>query len=495
MRRELLILLIILIFSCGKGVTKENSIIIVKDFSVTPSHANLYGNIDVTINLPFNLSDNDIKAYIDNKPMYNIFVLDNLILGTVAGNDKAGKFDIILETNNKKYIFKNAFEYENNRYGFDKKVVTVGASYTIGFINMTIKEDDQKYDPFALMAKTAEIYFPQSYIKNDFFNGITISDFEQECSIDYVIKRLFAKLVISIKNVKDQNGKFFLNNLRVSPETKTYNFGVGAARIIDTVEGASVHNNPLIAILENLVYYPNIEFFDALRDPPIGSPFNAALSENPDIIMSVDLFADDIFYYYFAKLMKIPTTSGITETVDIERELETFAKRLKQKNIVAFVADLPDITIMPIFRIIKKKLFMSGISQNRVTQIESGIRELSNRYNEVFYKIVAKYPDVIIPVPFREKIDSFINNPPTINGYQYSLDFFGGIISLDFIHPTRTGYAMIANLFVDSLNSYYGINIQPVDVEDVAKHDSLSVEALQKTGIDFEQCRSNLSDY
>lgn len=49
--------------------------------------------------------------------------------------------------------------------------------------------------------------------------------------------------------------------------------------------------------------------------------------------------------------------------------------------------------------------------------------------------------------------------------------FLGGVFSLDGIHPTRTANALIANAFIDVLNTRFGEAIPPVDVAKVARRD------------------------
>jgi len=41
----------------------------------------------------------------------------------------------------------------------------------------------------------------------------------------------------------------------------------------------------------------------------------------------------------------------------------------------------------------------------------------------------------------------------TINGYTGNASFLGGFFALDGIHPTNTGYAQIANTFIDAMNA------------------------------------------
>ena len=61
----------------------------------------------------------------------------------------------------------------------------------------------------------------------------------------------------------------------------------------------------------------------------------------------------------------------------------------------------------------------------------------------------------------------------TINGYTGSTGFLGGVFSLDGIHPTDTGYAVIANTFIDTMNSSMGTKIPDVDLTPIAAADPL----------------------
>jgi lysophospholipase L1-like esterase len=58
-------------------------------------------------------------------------------------------------------------------------------------------------------------------------------------------------------------------------------------------------------------------------------------------------------------------------------------------------------------------------------------------------------------------------NPPKC----CSLVYRGGLSSLDGLHPSNTGYALIANVFIDQLNASYGLGIPDVNVGAVYAND------------------------
>ena len=60
-----------------------------------------------------------------------------------------------------------------------------------------------------------------------------------------------------------------------------------------------------------------------------------------------------------------------------------------------------------------------------------------------------------------------------VNGQRLTVDFLGGLFSLDGIHPTYTGHAILANEFIKTLNSRLGTDIPPLAVRQVAVSDPL----------------------
>jgi len=61
----------------------------------------------------------------------------------------------------------------------------------------------------------------------------------------------------------------------------------------------------------------------------------------------------------------------------------------------------------------------------------------------------------------------------TVNGCEGSFAFLGGLFGLDGIHPSNTGYGVLANAFISTINSGEGANIQPVNLAPIAATDPL----------------------
>ncbi len=60
-----------------------------------------------------------------------------------------------------------------------------------------------------------------------------------------------------------------------------------------------------------------------------------------------------------------------------------------------------------------------------------------------------------------------------VDGQRLTTEFLGGVFSLDGVHPSNTGYAIIANEFIRALNTSFAAGIPPVDVDQVKAADPL----------------------
>jgi hypothetical protein len=62
-------------------------------------------------------------------------------------------------------------------------------------------------------------------------------------------------------------------------------------------------------------------------------------------------------------------------------------------------------------------------------------------------------------------MDKLVSGGITANGYTVTSAYVtGGAFSLDGVHPSPRGYALIANKFIEAINMTYGSNLKGVDL-------------------------------
>ena len=92
-------------------------------------------------------------------------------------------------------------------------------------------------------------------------------------------------------------------------------------------------------------------------------------------------------------------------------------------------------------------------------------------YNDVIAAESAAHGALLIDA--HALVDRIYTNGYSVNGRQLTTDFLGGLFSLDGIHPTNTGYGIIANLFIDEMNKSLHTRIPAADISAIATDDPL----------------------
>jgi lysophospholipase L1-like esterase len=97
--------------------------------------------------------------------------------------------------------------------------------------------------------------------------------------------------------------------------------------------------------------------------------------------------------------------------------------------------------------------------------------------NRIIATAAAPYHAVVVDL--FHLVDELYVNGYTIGNRKLTADFLGGLFSLDGIHPTNTGYAIMANEFIKAINHAFDLNVKGANVQQIAEHDPL---VLNKPG-------------
>jgi hypothetical protein len=99
------------------------------------------------------------------------------------------------------------------------------------------------------------------------------------------------------------------------------------------------------------------------------------------------------------------------------------------------------------------------------------VRARVNCYNLIIAVTTALHGGILVDIN-RIVNQIYIKGYP-VNGHTLTTSFFGGLFSLDGIHPTNTGYGIIANEFIRTINARWGLRIPPADIDAIFATDPL----------------------
>ena len=92
-------------------------------------------------------------------------------------------------------------------------------------------------------------------------------------------------------------------------------------------------------------------------------------------------------------------------------------------------------------------------------------------YNSIIAKQAAKLGFPVVDV--NGLFARIARNGYNVGGRHLTTEFLGGIFSLDGIHPTNTGYAILANEWIKTMNQKLGTSLAEVPVAQIAQTDPL----------------------
>ncbi len=74
-------------------------------------------------------------------------------------------------------------------------------------------------------------------------------------------------------------------------------------------------------------------------------------------------------------------------------------------------------------------------------------------------------------VDLHTALDSWADKGVPVGNQKATTLYMGGLFGVDGLHPSNTGYALFANVFIDAMNAQMGTAIQDVDLEAIAAKD------------------------
>jgi GDSL-like Lipase/Acylhydrolase len=114
------------------------------------------------------------------------------------------------------------------------------------------------------------------------------------------------------------------------------------------------------------------------------------------------------------------------------------------------------------------------LDSGEIAAIQARVRE----YND-FIEAKAKEKHAAL-VDIHALFDRVKEHGLVVGGQRLTTAFLGGVFSLDGIHPTNTGYAVIANRFIEALNREFDADINPIAVVKVKNEDPLVLPGVDQ---------------
>jgi lysophospholipase L1-like esterase len=278
---------------------------------------------------------------------------------------------------------------------------------------------------------------------------------------------------------------------RIEPSVRTLNLGVSGANVNDVLHARATATSPTALLTE----------LDRVLYPRTGTVLEAAIAADPDLI--VVFIGNNDALGAVTRVGQIDGASGLTPVAQFRQDYDEMMRRLSATGADIVVGTIPRVT--DIAFLVPGTFFQMPASVGvpapvalgvlagtlppealavpgnvltpdeamainaHIAQLNEVIRAAAQRHgaavadvNAFFANIVASQPITIPGTSFRLSAHYAPAFSPTGTS---------GGFSLDGVHPSNTGHALLANEFISAINRQFDKDFHPVDVAAIAYFD------------------------
>ena len=442
--------------------------------TVTPDHAPLFGQVDVTIR-----GDLASLGNVDYFAVAGQQVVDprwsaarDEVTVTLQGTPRPGRYDIVIRGDRGLTNRHGIFTYDAPPAPVPYNWMAFGASFTQGTESNGIDPHTQRFGVAGQIAHTAGVFLGLPLFSPQVAPPLQPSDFYPDCT---QIPGTGAGVnTITAVVTSPDTGLFDLRYARLDWTMQNRNVAVGGATVFDVVRG--VHGGK--ALLAHITNDPTVDPGDSVA-PEETSMIDRVEALDPDIGLCTDLMGNDIDLAVVQPDDLAPEM--ITPVSDLQPLLEEIMARLGKLHGQYFIANLPSLTFVPHVKALRARRLAAGLDTAASFDAKvAAIDAMTDAYNAALTAAMAPYPNLHV-VDFKGYVDA-IKNGTTVDGERLTAEAWGGLVSLDGLHLTDTGYALYAQTFIDRINEVLGSHIPAVDVAAVHAQDALAPSRLRAGG-------------
>jgi len=464
--------------ACGGGGSKCR---------LDPGEGPSSGYYPVTIRCPgLSFSDAEIPRvrFGENAAIKVEITGPDTLSATVQGSPAAGKVDVVIGQAGEETILKSAFKYAPPADPLFDRMFAIGASWTMGAMSGSIFPGGQLNGPAAQLARRVGAYLPLPVVKIPVPEPVEADDLIGHCTAEELVHIRLGGLDPVLNYIAAQ-GELSLAVLREDPDIQVHDLAVGGSTIHDVIYGGGASGRKDITFAENLVYFPHAPLSQIFQTPEIGSQLEVLETLSPSVVIITDLFANDLEPALFKEGLADPSLA--TSFASFQADARTLLARLAATGAEVFIANLGNPIALPWLKLKLVVLEQQGYTRTERDGMLADIEEMVDQFSGYFTGEASKYSSIHI-VDLAAAFKEVDEHGLAVGAETLTTQMFGGMISLDGIHPSRTGYAFYANIFLQAINQAMGLDLPMVDLEAALADDPFSPGALRGAGLDPDQC-------
>jgi lysophospholipase L1-like esterase len=479
-------ILALTLFCCGDEQTAADAGIEAEFTSAyaTPASGSSSGYFAVTLDLTETGVDpvDVVSVRFGENMAYDLTPEGSNLEVVVQGNPTPGPVEVVVETDDETTRLGEAFLYDEPLDPRFERVVTLGASLTQGVQRGVPSFHGTLMSPAAQIVRQMGGYFPVPLLIDGLMPQIEVDIIGPPpgCAVPDIIDVVTQGAVEIIPFLQDETGTFRYDLARVDPDIEVHNVAVGGSLVADILRGPETSNTG-VQFVSHLVYEP----YGAFMRPVDSTQIELVEALEPTLIISTDFFYNDIANSILVANEIDP--EAITPLDELGADIPELVERLAATGAEVFLSNMPSPSILPAVAEKGRQMRDADYTPGEIEERVEAIDALARQINEILEDEVAEYENVHL-VDLYTGVGDLRETGLDANGTRFTTDKFGGLLGLDGVHFTDTGYALIANYFIDAINLELGTEIPTVDLDAIAAQDPETPDRLRALGLDPADC-------
>jgi hypothetical protein len=370
---------------------------------------------------------------------------DGRLQVTVQGSPEPGPAPVVLWAGDRSVALEQDYEYADVVDDALRNVMAFGASLTQGVSDATPTFESQAWSPALQAARSMGAYFGQPVLVPDLFPSMTPDNIgpPPECrptGPGSFIRDGITEVLVDL--AYDDGSGFGYELGRMDAGLQVQNISAGNFKLGSMLRGPTISDFVEI-FLGHLSFDPYGGFGEELEMTQLEILEEA----RPSLVFTFDSYGND-------GLGPAAGNGDQTALEEIEADITEMVERLAAAADHAFNSTL-----------------------------DATVRE----YNAILAEQAVRFDNVYV-VPFHDGAWELHTDGRTLNGEELTTQILGGLLSFDGLHFSPTGYALAAELLVQTINDELGLELPLPDVEAVAAQDPHLPSVVRASGRDVDAC-------
>ena len=416
---------------------------------------------------------------------YDIQVVDDRAVSVIVqGNPEAGPVDVVIETPDDSLTLAEAFTYDPPLDPAFESMVAVGASFTQGIQSAVPSDHGTLASPGARLSTQLGAWMPLPQLIPGLFPAMSVADVgpAPDCETPSVVSYLGWSAVEALNQMMDPDtGEFGYQWARVDPDQEVRNLAVGGLRVAEVVDSPA-DDDFYRQFLAHIVFDP----YGGLYDPVPHSPLEIADTLEPTIIVSADLYGNDLVTAIVEGNDIDP--SEVTTLEDFTVSVTAAVDQMAATGAQVFLTNVPQPSLVPAAAERRRWLVAQGwTTEDEVNEALDEIDAMAADFNTLFDDVCAQHDNVHV-VDLVALVEDLREDGIVVGDQTVTIRRFGGLVSLDGLHFSDTGYAVLANEIIGTINAELGTDVPLADLEAIVATDPYAPHNLEAAGLDIGAC-------